>query len=411
MINKTYRKSIFILTTISLFIGFLPQLAYAQTSMFVNANFYVENSGSMFGYAQNNSDFISVVSRIAADCDNKYNQQVNYYFVNGSTTQIGTGLANFLLHFNTDGMNVGNPATSDLNSIFQQVLANADSSSISILVSDGIYSVNASSPGELIGRLQAASLVTENTFIRRLQQQNFTVYLVKFSSNFNGNYYPAGGGIISINQQRPFYIWIIGTETNINHVFHDGYFSNQTGFDEIAKFVILPKSAFPVQICTHNKIGRYRFRNPTQLNLTRVRPRSQDNLFSFSIAVDFSGVPVSSTYFNDLTIYNNNLGYNITEVTSPDSIPAMAQVGLGGNSYTHIITLQKAGPPWGTLNLDVLNQTPQWIQNTNTNNDTNIIGDTTHTFGFQHLIDGISNAYIKINQTNSIANFQIQIKQ
>jgi hypothetical protein len=52
---------------------------------------------------------------------------------------------------------------------------------------------------------------------------------------------------------------------------------------------------------------------------------------------------------------------------------------------------------------------PTWITETSLDNETGIIGDTKHTFGFLYLTDAITEAYQYKNKQQNIATFKFEI--
>ncbi|MGK0446401.1 MAG: hypothetical protein ACJA2M_000169 [Polaribacter sp.] len=371
------------------------------------ANIYLENSGSMYGYVSGNGNFSSVVSTIAADCDLNFSN-VNYNLVNGQTTNLGTNLATFLEPVSSvNSMNVGDPSTSDLNLIFEQILKNAGNGNISILISDGIYSVKGTG---LIQKLRTASTLTRNKFVNRLREDgSLTTLLVKYESRFKGKYYPASGGQIGIDQNRPYYVWVIGESELIKHKFKEGYFQKQPGFVDIVKFAELNNSDVKCRYVSHNQIGFTRV-GENKLSLDDVDVNNR-NEFTFSLAFDFSKVPYNDEYFNNTAVYSNDLGYSVTEVSSSNNLDATSQIGLDINKYKHIVTFSKTGAPWGAMKVSVKNIVPKWIQDTNIDDDSSIKENTSQTFGFKHLIDGISDGYNFVNNTEDVANFNIKINR
>src|SRR5690554_6151614 len=73
---------------------FAPPMATPVVNEDVNVTFYLENSGSMFGYVSQPSDFIRAINIIAADCDLNA-QGVSYYLRNGDLTPLGSSLKEF----------------------------------------------------------------------------------------------------------------------------------------------------------------------------------------------------------------------------------------------------------------------------------------------------------------------------
>jgi hypothetical protein len=377
-----------------------------KPSQIDTVNFYLENSGSMFGYVSGGGNFPTVVSTIAADCDLNFST-VNYSLVNGKSTNIGTELASFLRPVSSvSAMRVGDPSTSDLNLIFEKLLKKAGNGNISILVSDGIYSVNGTG---LIQKLKSQSTLTRNNFVKRLREENLTTFLIKYESQFTGNYYPATGGQIEIDQNRPYYVWVIGETQLIKKKFVEGYFQNQPGFVDIVKFVKINSGDVSCQYVTHNTKGFAKVgSNKLVLNDADVNNKRE---FAFSLAFDFSKVPYNDEYFRNKDVYTIDNGYEVLGITSSTDIKPIAKVGLDLNKFKHVVTFLKTGPPWGTMEVVVKNIIPNWIEDTNTDDDSIIIDNISQTFGFKYLIDGIANGYSVVNNTKDIAKFNFKINK
>lgn len=377
-----------------------------QTANPIITNIYLENSGSMFGYVTGHNDFKSVLAQLTADCELE-SEQVNYFMINALITSFGSDRINFVNELTKQGMNRGNTAISDLNKMFQIILSNAGEGKVSILISDGIYSVPSS--GKLKDDLQNASYDTRNEFIYRLKSENLTTFLVKLQSNFDGPYYSYNGKITSISQHRPYYMWIIGTPKDLQSIFKEDYFEDLPGFQDIVKFVKLSGEEIKCQYVLHRQIGNMRWNPTTPLTLTRVQSGRGD-ITQFSIAFDFSNIPYSKNYFMNENIYQNNLDYNIEKVDIINAVAPAARDGLKGETYTHVVTFTKKTGPWGEMMIKIMDIIPGWIEETHDEDDLDIIGDTSHTLGFNDLIGGIAKAYDKVNKTENLFEVTFSIK-
>jgi hypothetical protein len=369
---------------------------------------YLENSGSMFGYLGAGGDFKNVVTRVAGDCDLEASA-VSYSLINGKETKLGSDLKGFTDILSVSGLQKGDPSTSDLNGIFDKALKNANRGNVSILISDGIYSVNGS-PQQLLGDLQSQSVLTRNKFVRRLREENLITQLIKFKSEFSGYYYPAAGGQIMINQKRPYYIWLIGDKNDIKNLFADNYFEELPGFEDVVKYIKLEGKKPVCGLLRHNAKGSYTYKRG--LELKDVEPRNLET--AFSIGFDFKDIPLPSSYFDQLEVYQNELGYEVTSVKrfedlSPSEI-ASAQTCIKSHC-THVVTFEKQRAPWGTMILQVKNLKPVWIDQTHDNDDSDIAGDENKTFGFKYLVKGLNDAYTNVNQTENLAEYIIKINQ
>lgn len=369
--------------------------------------FYLENSGSMFGYVSGGGSFVNVVSQLAGDCDLE-SESVNYSLINGKETKVGSELSKFTNCLSVSGIKKGDPSTSDLNQIFNKALAHAGNGKISILISDGIYSVNGTA-SQLITDLKSQSVLTRNNFVKRLREENLTTHLIKLSSNFSGYYYPAQGGQVRINQVRPYYIWVIGNERDVKSVFPENYFVQLQGFESIVKFVKLQEQKPACGLLTHGKKGSYRY-NSNDLAISNVEPRRLET--AFSLAFDFSQIPLPSTYFDQLEVYENSLGYTTTQICHVDQISSAAKASLQAcaqKEITHIVTFEKRKAPWGQMDLKIKNIKPVWINHTHVDDDSDVKNQDGKTFGFKYLIKGINDAYVKVNDSENLAEYTIKI--
>ena len=105
-------------------------------------DFYVENSGSMYGYVQGGTQFKDVLEHLLVMSKETYGQP-GIQFINAKMVPTGLGddVENFCLRLNPVTMKQGNTSSSNINSIFSQILERTDDHTVSVLFSDCIYSV------------------------------------------------------------------------------------------------------------------------------------------------------------------------------------------------------------------------------------------------------------------------------
>jgi hypothetical protein len=66
------------------------------------------------------------------------------------------------------------------------------------------------------------------------------------------------------------------------------------------------------------------------------------------------------------------------------------------------------------LEIKVVSQTPSWVFNSSSIDDSNILNEISQqqkTFGLQYLIEGVSDAFYPISSSNAITTFTITIKK
>jgi hypothetical protein len=111
-------------------------------------NFYLENSASMNGYLSG-EEFLKTMHRIIGrlQSDSFYS-----YFVNTQEYEV----ENLLQKIDNSNITQGNISQSDHKFIFTNAIRNATEGKLSVVVTDGIYSVNGKSPAIVAEDIQIA---------------------------------------------------------------------------------------------------------------------------------------------------------------------------------------------------------------------------------------------------------------
>ncbi len=393
--------------------NFIAQSHSSEVSI-SKVTFFIENSGSMLGYVKQANNYIdAIVSLAYAPEFDKANKE--FYFINGTsskgknsqvfTSLIGTDADVLKSNLNPNSFQkYGDPRYSDLTRMFEIALGYATGNSISILVSDCIYDVGAES-----NPLMALKVETEKTkkvFRERLATDDIQTILIKAESDFSGNYYFASKkGSVALNQKRPFYILIFGSSKLLNKYFTEDILTKQvSGYISMVRFMKIDSSQVSYQPTAQNRKGSFRFDYSNKNILTDIEKDRNDS-FQFSIAVDYLSLPFPNSYYENKENYVINLSeYNIVEIQRPsESIPEVPF------TPSHLITVGTNSNPFGNLEVSLIYKTPSWIEATTINDDSTIVGDTTHTFGFKYLIDAIAEAYLYYNKQQHLATFKIQI--
>jgi hypothetical protein len=374
--------------------------------------FYIENSASMFGYVNGYTQYVDVLTELAEKPSfARENTDRVFNFINGGEeikiTTIGDNPSQLRPKLNVKGYKCGDYKHSNLNEMFKIALDDANNGNISILISDGIYDVDAGSNSA--NAIVSQGKATRTKFIEKLSKSNVQTIMVKLKSDFNGSYYHVSKkGSTKIDQARPYYIWIIGESELLNKYFSTDYLSGLKGYESMARFLKTGATDLPYQVTTYAKKGKYK---PDQSNsniLNDVEMARNGGGFGFSIAVDYSSLPFSDVFFESIDNYTVDGHFTITKVERYDQIGKK----LYGIPFTptHIITVHSDGKPYGKLVINLKNRFPSWINNSNMENDIDIINDSRHTVGLQYLTQGIGDAYQEFsNKDNNIASFKIEI--
>lgn len=373
--------------------------------------FFVESSGSMYGYVNGYTEYIDVLSELSEKPQFvETDISKEFYFVSSSTGsvsdlniyEIGDNANIFKENLNLNSFRA-HGGHSALNEMFKLTLSRAKDDTISIFITDAIYDIASNDSREVALNRQATG--TRSYFIERLKEGDIQTIVLKISSSFNGTYYCANGSLELLDQIRPFYIWIFGNSKLLNEYFDEEYFNSLSGYENMVRFLLLSDISIPYQIVTINKKGSFRFDRNNKNKLNKVK--SSHNNFQFSFVVDFSNLPFSKGFYLNKDIYdiekNNNYQISKIDCYNDGKLPGVDW------KPTHILSLESKGNIYGKINLSLNNIMPSWIEETNIDSDNNIRADTSHTFGFSVLINSISEAYDYFNKSKPIANFEFEI--
>ena len=377
-----------------------------------NVYFYIENSGSVFGYVRTFSEYVSVISELSEKPEFVVeNINRNFYFINGNDLQItpiGSNPRLLRNRLNVAGYNCGDILHSDLNEMFQVALSKAGGDKISILISDGIYDIGREDAP--FNALATEGKETRSKFLERLNNGDIQTILVKLNSSFNGDYcYASRPGRISINHSRPYYIWIFGESALLNKYFPENYIATQlTGYESMVRFFSLKQVKVPSQATSQSRIGNFKFDKHDRNKLKDVEMDRNGQGFRIAIAVDYSSLPLSDSYFCSLNNYNCSGNFKVVEV---QKVGDKKIYDVNSFTPTHLIVVLSKTSPYGNLSVNLKNTLPSWISETHSTNEYDIETNVSQTFGFNHLIKGISDAYQFISAQENIVTFKIEINK
>lgn len=375
-----------------------------------SASFYVDNSGGMFGYVERDGSqeggnkFVLSVSNLAQHVNfGRHNVDVDYNLINGPKdiviTPVESGAQDFINCLNPNCFNQGDISGNDLNAMFQIALEKAGHKDISVFISDAIYDIQ--DKDDPMTDLKVEGYETRNRFIDRLEDENIQTLIVKLNSHFSGDYYFAvtTGGVV-ISQYRPYYMFIFGNSELLNSYFEDNYIESLSGYVDHTRFFLPSDYQLDYKPSTgYNRKGDFQADKNDPKRLTNVSSE-QSGEFEFSIGVDYSNMPLSDNYLTDINHYEVSGNFEVIEV---EKYRANMTTNITSFEPSHMITLRATGMPQGIIDIKLLNKLPAWVEESHTNDDRNIKGDTITTWGFENLIDGIVGAYSEVSDKNYFA--------
>ena len=361
-----------------------------------NIDVYIENSGSMYGYVNGKTDFKDDIYEYLSDLNSSdLCKNLNCYYINNEIIRKDGTLYDFIknltpLSFKNSG---GSGATTDIAKVISDVLENhGEDNSVSILISDFIFS-----PGKQnITSIPNPSITIKSSFARYLKSHpEGGIVFYRMNSNFFGNYYDYKDRPTPINQDRPYYMLIIGSKSILRLLTE--LLPMKSSSDHYELFSGEQKVSYAIQ--PQKCIGKFDISaTPETVTGEAKVDKLNPKLFSVAIGVDYSKMLLSDEYLASADNYKiSNPQYNIR-----------IQKNETGK-YTHTIFLDLSGPiiSKGEITVELLRRNCNWADVYNEDDDSQSVS-TEGTYGLRYLVNnGIFEAF---NTGKSYATIKITIR-
>lgn len=396
---------------------------------------YIENSGSMSGYVNGITQLKDMLQNLLVDLKYFYNEEnieINFINTKIHASPIKEEVVNFADKLTPYSIKIGETGSSDLNDIFRQITAETDENSISILVSDFIYSIKGKETVQLLGQQQA---LTKNVFLTAAKKgQKLTTNVYQFFSDFDGTYYDFNNNGSRLKVNRPYYLAVIGQQSSIN-LFTERIgpkFNNYKGY---SNEYLLTAEDFEVEdytvLTSTLSFGRIKPVKGTnvsgQVRQIEIEQSGRDGkAHQFAVAVNLNSLAITDDYVSSISNYevNNNefalikIGKVIesdilfeNDEKQPISASDYPQIKFGP---THVFVFQSLDVKTEGLKFSLKRNTPQWLTNSSLEDDTDLSTNEIKqqkTFGLFYLINGISSAYLQATEKYSYFNITIPIQK
>lgn len=372
-------------------------------------NVYLENSGSMNGYVdKGKTEFQQTVFNYLTDINiSGIPSELNLNYINSQIIPKGSLIDDFInkLSPNSFSNSAGNKATTDISDIFKIILSKTDLNTVSIFISDCIFSPGKNNnPKSYLVNQQIGIKQSVADYIAEHGYLGMTVYQIY--SQFNGRYFDYNNAPRTYQGMRPFYIWVIGSPEHIlrirnavpkekfqGEVSHDWSIYN-TSVD--VKYSILPnpkKGSF-------SKDGAY--------GLSRLQ-KDRNGEFMFTIGADLRVLQVmlGDEYLMD----TDNYARLVNKDTSRDYY-INVQHNLAQNSpATHNIEIStEVLPLKGQFILQISCNIPKWAHELTDDDDRFFNSENEmKTYGLEYIFNGIQQAFTA-HDSNPYTRMTINIK-
>ncbi len=388
-----------------------------------NYNIYIENSESMFGYVNGNTEFKDVLVRFISDIvNNNLNNKLSLSFINDTICPQQTSKNNPLeiQYFvqNLKPVNLQNTSCTNNTSYLPNILEKSiktNPQDVNILISDCVFS---SDKGSSTRYLSIAKETVRTLLHKQIETNNIATVVYKFKSSFFGKYFVESnnGQTIDIpGTQRPYYVIITGPSASVNQFLTKikvaetrEYKNYQNSF-----YLLTPNSSKPaskILINNNKKEGNYNLsKNAKDLIINNAKPfidpETKESKFVFKVASNLSFVKADESYITNVSNY---------EITKDFKIESIVKITDTSNIITkgfdHIITLSSNKlNQTQTVQIKLKTKTPNWVAETGTEDDGN--PDEVHTFGFSYLMEGVSQAYNDVYNGKDQFVIEIQVNK
>lgn len=337
-----------------------------------NLNVFIENSGSMNGYVQNQSDFrddlYAYVDRLSKEAN-----KTNLYYINSQVIPIHDNVENFFASLNSDSFKAagGNHTQSDIVDMMKLMLKRSTNNTVTLFASDCILDLKGDTKVFLgLKKTTLSSIISDH----KDKHPGFGFRILCLESNYDGFLFPSNKDVVKVSGKRPYYIWIFGPNYLIGNL-------TKKVSDKIFGKHYLHSIAYSDVSSVPNMIGKT---NGNISNNGMVEIKSGNP--KFDIYANFS-----RTLQNDKILKDKN-SYDLSPFLEIESID---KINNRESLYSHVIHLNLHHASKASVSKISLkkNSVPNWVDKLNDES-----GDRPKTTcGIKSLITGIKEAFDNVN--------------
>lgn len=381
-----------------------------------NVNVFLENSVSMDGYVKGVTNFETAIYNLLADisisgiCDslnlNYINKSIPYQKKNARSPEIQDFIENLEpITFKQRG---GDRSVSDLKKILDTLLHTVDDRNAAILISDFVFSPGNKANAQEYLSMQSAGI--KMSFAEKIKKFDLAAVIVQLESTFDGVYYTKTNTPIKLTAKRPYYIWILGSKTQVKEILQKKIIDNIKGgyLQKLVLHTIKDEELPTFKIMYKPLSGDFNAKQLPQGIITDAS-LSREGKFGFAMAADFTKGLMDGAYLQDTNNYvlsNKHYHLAVTPILDKNN-PAL-------NGFTHLLHISSDQIRDETLEVSVIGKSPSWVNTVTSMDDSNILQDDAEkqrTFGFKYLVEGVCDALYPPAAPNAISKFSIQIKK
>ena len=344
---------------------------------------YVENSGSMDGYMCAGSDlkdavfdYVSDLKRLCTSCS------LNY--INSKIIPYDGELSDYIKNLTPTSFARagGDRSNTNLMQIFEAIVREQDSGTVSVFVSDCILDIPESAL-DYFGNCQVA---IKNTFYDAIEANPWLgVEIIKLESKFDGYWYCGHNQELLRDVKRPYYIWVIGDQRYL------AKFNEKVPVEDIIGGI--------KEYCAYATAQCIPFAVDKQHHVV-----GHTNKITFNVQVDLRGSLQAENVLEDTARYRcappaQVQLLSVNKITNPES------------SFSHFIALEIDNP--ATLMGESITfsypRLASWVSVSNDTTGRDVSDNLDKTTGLMSLIKGVSEAYKSYTDYGAVA-FELKNK-
>lgn len=287
-------------------------------------------------------------------------------------------------------------ATTTLPDLVEKIIKKTGQEDISVIVSDFLYS-----PPNVLNLEGTLNVRLREMFLKR-PEMALSVYA--FKSDYSGKFYTVTNQVVEncCNDKRPYYVWVLGKQPLVAQL--DKLIAEKMNFEEelhIGK--TYGKIEGEILAQSGRDMNAYWQRKSDCPNIiTEVKNISEEEKLLYTIGLNLSKLPKQHQGLeylkNNLVVRSSNSKSNITKIyTYKDFEPKLAKEDVVlAKKYTHFVEIQTFSvdiPNKVTLNLELKNSLPNWVETWNTESDETDAERNEKTVLLKRVISGIQEAH------------------
>ena len=354
-------------------------------------NVYIENSGSMDGYVNGQTEFEQIVYNYLVDLKQiRIARELNLNYINSEILPQQDDINDFIEKLEPSSFKAkgGKRGSSDIALMMKEILSEMNDSIVSVFISDCIFS-----PGK--GKNADDYLNNQQIGLKNYlgeymyNHPDFAVVGYRCMSQFDGYYYDKNDSKKHYIGSRPFYIWLLGGQGAINRIRIEMQNNCrplkgvENVFTVFAGGVDMPDSCYAIKI----KSGKFDLDKSDPKHSIKNLKADKGGKIRFSIEVNYAPLILDDDYLCNTELYE--LSDPKFELISVERIKEFKK-------YSHILTFETKQIHPSTLDVLLKSNVPIWPELYNDDEGTEITDkNADKTYGIKYMTNGIASAIIR----------------